>query len=305
MVEYGRTAPAPLLSIVIAVYNDWVPLNQCLRSLAGQTNAPSFEVIIVDDGSRDRASDSITDWGHFYPLAVCRQTHAGIPAARNAGIRVSTGSMLVFIDADCKLQTDCLAALRSSIEKYPRQNCFQLRLAGEGSTLVGRSEDLRLITLQENLLLADGRIRYLNTAGFAIRREKVDVNGGLFDPAAVRGEDTLLLVTLMQRGELPLLVAGSVVQHIIRFGLVGCLLKEVRSAYLERKAFAIGAARGCRVRVSNRDRLNMLRFMWKTSGQRSIGRAAWFVLVTRQSLQRTISFACSCFLRQTYANKQV
>lgn len=48
--EQNSTA-APLFSIVIPVYNDWLPLEQCLQALTRQINAPSFEAIVVDDGS--------------------------------------------------------------------------------------------------------------------------------------------------------------------------------------------------------------------------------------------------------------
>lgn len=46
-----NSTSAPLFSIVMPVYNDWLPLVQCLQPLAQQINVPSFEVIVVDDGS--------------------------------------------------------------------------------------------------------------------------------------------------------------------------------------------------------------------------------------------------------------
>jgi len=144
------------------------------------------------------------------------------------------------------------------------------------------------------MLQPDGRIRYLNTAGFAIRRTSVDTEGGLFDPIAVRAEDTLLLANLMQVGELPLFVADATIQHTIPLSLAACFLKDIRSAFVERKTYDIIATKGVRIRVSNRERLRVLSSMWKTSGQHSIGRSAWFVLVARQTVQRVVSFSCEC-----------
>jgi GT2 family glycosyltransferase len=43
---------APQLSVIIAVYIDWEPLDHCLRSLEQQIDAPKFEIIIVDDGNK-------------------------------------------------------------------------------------------------------------------------------------------------------------------------------------------------------------------------------------------------------------
>lgn len=287
MAKYDPVSIAtPLFSIIIGVCNDWAPLDRCLRSLAQQTEGPSFEVIIVDDGSREEATEFICHWVLCYPLTIVRQFHAGIAAARNRGAQISRGSILVFVDADCRLQFNCLSALNSTITNSHQHSCFQLRLVGDCSGLVGRAEELRLITLQNHTLQPNGCIRYLNTAGFAIRRARVDIERGVFDPAALRGEDTLLLASLMQGGELPLFVANAIVQHAIPLSLTECLLKDIRSGYLEGRTDDFIAAKGVTVRVSHRERLSMLWSMWKTSGQDSIGRVAWFVLVARQALER-------------------
>jgi glycosyltransferase involved in cell wall biosynthesis len=287
------TTQVPMFSVIVAVYNDWAMLDGCLESLARQTNAPGFEVIIVDDGSAETAPEFVRT-PRCYPLTVIRQPHAGIPSARNRGIRTSQGTVFLFVDADCRLQANCLAALGSTIANSPEHDCFQLRLVGNCSSLVGKAEELRLITFQNHMLQPDGRIRYLNTAGFAIRRALVDIETGVFDPAALRAEDTLLLADLMQRGELPWFVPDAIVEHVIPLSLMGCLRKDVRSAYLEGRTYDIIASKGVRIRVTHRERLQMLASMWKTASQPSIGRSAWFVLVIRQALQRTISFAHQC-----------
>ena len=76
------------------------------------------------------------------------------------------------MDADCRLHINCLTALGEALARSPQNDCFQLRLTGSCSTVVGRAEELRLLTFQEHTLQPDGRIRYLNTAGFAIRRAR-------------------------------------------------------------------------------------------------------------------------------------
>src|ERR1700680_1740553 len=237
----------PLFSIIIGVYNDWVSLGQCLHSLAQQGNGPRFEVIIVDDGSKEVAPEFICHWIRRYPLTIVRQSHAGISVARNRGVLLSEGSALVFVDADCRLQENCLAALASTIADSPEHDYFQLHLLGDCSGPVGRAEELRLITLQSHMLQRNGCIRYINTAGFAIRRARVDIEEALFDPVALRGEDTLLLAGLMQAGELPLFVANAFVRHVIPLSLMECLRKDVRSAYLEGRTYDIIASKGVRI----------------------------------------------------------
>src|ERR1700678_1007662 len=140
MVEHEQISDkTPLFSIIIAVYNDWAVLEGCLESLARQTDRPSFEVIIVDDGSTEPVPDFVRSSSFPYPLTLIPQPHSGIPAARNRGIRSSKGAVLLFVDADSRLQANCLAALASAINNSPQHNCFQLRLIGNCSNLVGRA----------------------------------------------------------------------------------------------------------------------------------------------------------------------
>src|SRR5438132_5440921 len=206
MVMQQISTTEPLYSVIIAVYNDWKVLDQCLESLSKQEHAPSFEIIIADDGSTEPTPELIQRWQHHYPLTIDRQPHAGISIARNRGAKISRGSVLLFADADSRLQTNCLAALDSAITNSAQHNFFQLHLIGDCTRLVCRAEELRLETLQNHMLQPNGCIRYLNTAGFAIRRSRVDMQRGVFDPVALRAEDTLLLADLMQLGELPLFV---------------------------------------------------------------------------------------------------
>ena len=284
----------PLFSIVIAVCNDWAPLDRCLGSLAQQIGGPNFEVIVVDDGSSEAAPDFIRRWTECYPLTIIGHSHAGISIARNRGVQASKAAVLLFVDADCRFQTNCLASLASKISNSPQHNYFQLHLVGDCLGTVGKAEELRLMVLQEHMLQPDGRIRYLNTAGFAIRRSAVDVEKGVFNPVALRAEDTFLMASLMQRGELPLFVPDATIQHAIPLSLMECLHKDIRSIYQEVKTYELIASKRVKFRLSHRQRLTMLWSMWKTSSRELIGRWAWFVVTGRQGLRLIASYVYRC-----------
>jgi glycosyltransferase involved in cell wall biosynthesis len=282
----------PQISVVIGVYEDWIPLDSCLRSLAEQVNAPKFEVIVIDDGSSQSIPEQICRWGERLPFTLLRQEHAGISVARNRGIQASHGSILLFVDADCQLQADCLAELELFSMNFPVNNCFQLRVAGDLKGIVGRAEELRLLSLQQYLLQGDGCIRYLNTAGFAIRRSRINQDV-LFKPDILRGEDTVLLAELMLERELPLFVPGAVVKHSIHLSVLECFRKDIRLAGLSRRADDFIASKGMRIRVSSSERLKIMIQMWKASAGEFIGRTAWFFVVARQGVQRLSSFVHS------------
>jgi glycosyltransferase involved in cell wall biosynthesis len=278
----------PHFSIIVAVYNDWEPIERCLRSFSQQIDAPPFEAIVVDDGSHHEAPESIRVWNEHFPLTVLRQPHLGISVARNRGIQIAKGSVLIFTDADCEMQSNCLAALAHAVFAFPRQNCFQLNLAGEPSNLLGRAEELRLMSIQQQTFQPDGCIRYMNTAGFAVRRTFFGINGRLFDPLALRAEDTLLLANLIRNGELPFFVREAVVQHKINLSWYQCLIKDIRSAWLEARTYDMIAAKGVSIRMSDSARIKMMRSMWKSAQQESIGRTAWFVVVGRRTLHKIV-----------------
>jgi glycosyltransferase involved in cell wall biosynthesis len=285
----NTTESSPLFSIIVAVYNDWVALEGCLHALSLQTGNSNFEVLLVDDGSDEPAPQSVLRWREAFPITLFRQEHAGISPARNKGIQESKGAVLVFVDADCRMFATCLKALEEKLAASPQQACFQLHLVGDCTNIVGRAEQLRLIALQGHLLLPDGHIRYLNTAGFAILRSKVPADGILFSPIAVRAEDTLLLANLMRRGELPVFAPDATVCHAIPLSLAACLLKDLRSAYVERRAYDVIASRGVTIQLTNADRRAIMASMWKASAEDSIGRGAWFIVTGRQLLRLFIS----------------
>lgn len=292
-----NSAQKPLFSVIVTVYNDWGVVEECLRSLAGQVSPPAFEVVIVDDGSEKAAPDSVRQWESRLTLTIVREPHFGISAARNRGVRESKGQVLLFTDADCRLEVNSLFELASAIAASPEHSCFQLHLTGDFSTLLGRAEELRMIALQDQTLQSDGRIRLLNTAGFAIRRSHPSIQSGPFDLSAQRGEDTLLLASLMQKGELPLFLPSAKVQHSVSLSVIECFRKDLRSGWLQTRTFRAIAAKGVRIRMKNTDRMRMLYSTWKTSRQRSIGHAAWVVLVTRQLIERTVSVMCEFWPR--------
>lgn len=87
----------PLVSIVIPNLNYAKYLEECLNSITGQTYQP-LEILFVDDGSTD---DSLNIARRFEnKIRIFSQSHQGVNAARNLGIRNATGEFIAFCDSD-------------------------------------------------------------------------------------------------------------------------------------------------------------------------------------------------------------
>jgi glycosyltransferase involved in cell wall biosynthesis len=87
------------VSVIIPSFNDIDELDLCVDALLAQEHPPSFEIIVVDNGSR-YPIDLIVE--RFPCVKVLRETKTGSYAARNAGIACASGEILAFTDADCR-----------------------------------------------------------------------------------------------------------------------------------------------------------------------------------------------------------
>ena len=91
---------APFVSVVIPVYNAKRYLEACIQSLEEQS-LRFFELICVDDGSTDGSAELLGTLAKRYEnLRILSLEHAGVSAARNAGIEDAVGTYLLFVDAD-------------------------------------------------------------------------------------------------------------------------------------------------------------------------------------------------------------
>ena len=88
------------VSIIIPVYNIEKYIEECVNSVLVQSYK-NFEVILVDDGSKDKSSIICDDLANLdNRIKVIHKKNGGLSSARNAGIKVSKGDYIAFIDGD-------------------------------------------------------------------------------------------------------------------------------------------------------------------------------------------------------------
>jgi GT2 family glycosyltransferase len=104
-----------LCSVIVPVYNGVATILRCLDALAAQTApAPSYEIIVVDDGSQDETALCVQRWIAHHPAVqarLVRQRNAGPAAARNHGASLARAPILLFTDADCAPTPTWVAAM--------------------------------------------------------------------------------------------------------------------------------------------------------------------------------------------------
>jgi dolichol-phosphate mannosyltransferase len=137
-----RGAPAtPDLSVVIPVYNEednlpplWAELCSVLEGLS-----LSFEVVFVDDGSRDRSAEIIRGFRDADPRVrlVRLKANAGETAATDAGFKSVRGRLVVTMDADLQNDPADLPALLAKLDTWDAVTGWRVD-RGAGDTPVRR-----------------------------------------------------------------------------------------------------------------------------------------------------------------------
>ena len=104
-----------LISVVIPVYNVEKYLSKCLESIINQTYK-NIEIICVNDGSEDNCSKILSEYKkRDNRIKIINKENGGLSSARNAGIDISTGKYITFIDSDDYIDEDCIEFLYKEI----------------------------------------------------------------------------------------------------------------------------------------------------------------------------------------------
>jgi glycosyltransferase involved in cell wall biosynthesis len=180
------------VSIVTPAFDVAPFVADAIRSARAQSHA-DFELILVDDGSRDGTARTAETAAEDDPrIRILRQDNAGVSAARNAGIAAATGDALLFLDADDWLAPDAIARLVETLQAAPRAVAAYGPWAAMAESARPGDLPLRVKSgpfpagdILERLLV---RNLLVNGGHALIRRAAFDAAGG-FRPTIRYGED--------------------------------------------------------------------------------------------------------------------
>ena len=123
MADVARPEPEtpPRISVLIATYERPDLLAGCLESFAAQTLARAdFEVVVIDDGSRDpRLPALVDDLAERLQIVGLRVAHAGRSAAKNHGVMLARAPIVLFFDDDDRAAPDYLERHLAGHDAHP------------------------------------------------------------------------------------------------------------------------------------------------------------------------------------------
>jgi glycosyltransferase involved in cell wall biosynthesis len=108
----------PKVSVVIPTYNRAHLISRAIQSVLNQTYQ-DFEIIIVDDGSKDNTEEVVKNLNDNRIRYIRHNTNKGASAARNTGIKASKGEYIAFQDSDDKWFPDKLEQQVKAFDKVP------------------------------------------------------------------------------------------------------------------------------------------------------------------------------------------
>ncbi len=144
----------PRLSIVMPVYNEERSIEQVLRRLR-RLPLPSYEVVVVDDGSTDGTREILRRWdgaedGRFRVILQERNTGKG--GAVRRGVQEARGEYVVIQDADLEYDPQDLALLYREIEQGRARVVYGSRFLGGGEFLLSSKIANRVLSLLTSVL---------------------------------------------------------------------------------------------------------------------------------------------------------
>ncbi len=108
----------PIISVIIPAYNAARHIVSAVDSALAQTY-PAVEIIVVDDGSADNTPDLLRPYRQARKITYMRQENKGLAAARNTGIRASSGHYVALLDADDIFLPEKLARQAAYLDAHP------------------------------------------------------------------------------------------------------------------------------------------------------------------------------------------
>lgn len=118
----AHRAAAPRVSVITAVHNHEAHVGDALASVA-RGRYRDFELVVVDDGSRDSSPDKVRAWVESHDsvaaLMLRHPVNRGLPTSRNSALGFARGEYVLVLDSDNQLYPHCLERLVEALDGDP------------------------------------------------------------------------------------------------------------------------------------------------------------------------------------------
>ena len=125
-------------SVIIPVYNAEETIHRCVDSLLNQ-NYPDMEIILVNDGSKDRSGEICKEYAAQYDAIVyIEKSNGGVSSARNTGLDIAKGKYVLFVDSDDYVSENYFRTLDTLCADFDYDCVFFSQCVVEGTKYTNR-----------------------------------------------------------------------------------------------------------------------------------------------------------------------
>ncbi|HZK75465.1 MAG TPA: glycosyltransferase family A protein [Candidatus Kapabacteria bacterium] len=142
--------PPPFISIILPTYNRWRLVTRAIQSIQAQAFT-DWELLIIDDGSRDGTYDFVTtETDYDKRVRYHYATNRGLAMARNIGLTIGRGKYFTFLDDDDEYLPEHLAIRVEYLRAHPEVELLHGGVEIIGSEMVADKHDpSRMIPISE------------------------------------------------------------------------------------------------------------------------------------------------------------
>lgn len=119
MLPQSSDRAGPEISVVLCTYNRSTLLATALAALVRQTDAPRYEVVVVDNNSTDDSRQVIDLFSSTSIIRYAFEEVQGLSHARNRGIATATADILAFTDDDVRVSPTWVRSIARAFAEHP------------------------------------------------------------------------------------------------------------------------------------------------------------------------------------------
>ena len=182
------------ISVIVCTYNGSRTLRECLNRLQ-KLIYPDYEIIVVDDGSRDNSAAIAREFG----VRLVSTLNCGLSAARNTGLAAATGEIVVYIDDDAYPDADWLTYLAATFRTTHHAAVGGPNIAPPGDGSIAECV-VNAPGGPVHVLLSDTEAEHIPGCNMAFRKSRLEAIGGFDTQFLTAGDDVDVCWRIQQRG---------------------------------------------------------------------------------------------------------
>jgi glycosyltransferase involved in cell wall biosynthesis len=218
----------PLVSIIIPCYNQGNLIKETLDSVNCQSFT-EYEVIVINDGSTDTTTVDILNKLDFPKTKVYHTTNQGLASARNNGIKLAQGELILPLDSDDKIHPTYLEKAVSILKQYPEYRIVycKARLFDKKQGIWNIPDYSFSEMLSRNLIFAS-----------AVFYKSDWENAGGYNPNMIYGwEDWDFWLSLIEQGAKPFRLDEVLFYYRIRKGTMAKSMTKAKQIKMRAQIF--------------------------------------------------------------------